>query len=88
MKHFLKMLAASLFTIFVSFGTVILTLYYLPNLNGLCIGLLLGFIVFCIVVFICYPIWFKDYIEEFWIKEEEKKCQEKEVEEKELMQMH
>jgi len=80
-KTLIKVIASSILIPITSFGILILTLFVFPNTLGLCLGVVLGFSFMMLVIAYGYPVWFKDYIEEFWEKkekEEKEKCQEKE----------
>jgi len=47
----------------------------LSTTYGMVMSLLLGFVLICLIIVFGYPVWFKDYIEEFWRKEEEKNAE-------------
>jgi len=83
-KIILKIIAVSILSIFVFFGSIFLLMISVPSSYGATIGVLMGFVLLCLIYACGVPIWFEDYIKDFWKKEEEKKCQEKGVEEKNI----
>jgi len=84
-KILLKIILASLLVAFAFYGSIFLLLWIWPSIEGLIIGLCLGLALVLEIIREGYPIWFKDYTNEFWKKEEEKKCLEKEAEEEEKL---
>jgi len=72
-KEALKIAAVSLLSIFIFFGSIFLLIISVPSSYGALLGALVGFILICILYGCFVPVWFEDYIKEFWKKEEEKK---------------
>lgn len=68
-----SILGAGLLTV-VLMGSVCFGLFVLQTDYGILLSGLFGFILVCLVVWFCYPVWFKDYINEFW-KDESKDLQ-------------
>jgi len=76
LKTQIKLIISSVLVTITAFGLLILTLYIIPNDVGLVLGIILGFAFMCLVIAYGFPVWFKDYIKEFWEKEEAKKNEE------------
>lgn len=51
----------------VCFGIFVLQTEY-----GLVLSIVLGLVLVFLIFWFCYPIWFKDYINEFWKEHESK----------------
>ena len=71
-KTLIKIIVSSIMIPIASFGILILTLFIIPNDMGLLLGIMLGASFMMLVIVYGYPIWFKDYIKEYWEKEEKK----------------
>jgi len=67
-------------TLFLFFGSIILFGNLIPTNFGIFIGFIVGMIIFLAIIAFVFPVIFKDYIEYFWAREEEKKCLERELE--------
>ena len=67
-------LTGAVFLLLLLYGAFVLQTAY-----GVLMSMMLGFILLILIFYFCYPIWFKDYIEEFWKKREEKLNEEKEI---------
>jgi len=78
-KTILKTIIVNFLLVFLFLLIVVLFLLYLNTIIGLAMGLMLASVVCGIILIEVYPIIFKDYIKKFWVNEE-RKCQEKEVE--------
>ena len=53
-------------------GSFILGIVITGTSYGIAMFSLLGFIAAGLLLWFCYPIWFKDYINEFWENEDKK----------------
>jgi len=74
-KLILKMIIANMLVGFILFGCMFLFLLIWPSLVGGFIGFILGLALVIEIIRKGYTVWFKDYIEEYWRKEEEKNAQ-------------
>jgi len=76
-KTIIKLILTCILTAVLFNGSLIIGCFW--GEVGMFVGLFVGVIMIFLVTIFCLPRWFKDYIEYYWQKQEEKKCQEKEV---------
>ena len=74
-KDIIKNLLGTLLLTFVFGISVCFGLFVLKTDYGIVISLILAFTFVGLILYFCYPIWFKDYIEEYWRKYESKNMQ-------------
>jgi len=69
MVFVIKVVLSTMLVIATFWGTIFVTLFFIPTDLGLLLGFLLGLVTAGFILFYFYPIWFKDYIEEYWEKQ-------------------
>ena len=69
-----SILGAGLLTV-ILISSFILGIVITGTSYGIAMFSLLGFITVGLLLWFCYPIWFKDYINEFWKEHESKNMQ-------------
>jgi len=72
-KFNLIIMTSSLFILFLVL--IFLFCFLTKNVYGAILGIIVSFLITTVIMIFTYPIIFKDYIEEFWRKEEEKNVQ-------------
>jgi len=77
-KTMLKLVASIILVNVAFFGPIFLFMWLCPNYIGAIAGTCLGIALSVEIVRECYPVWFKDYIEDFWRREEEKHAKKEE----------
>jgi hypothetical protein len=74
-KTIFKLILVCLLMAFGSLGIVILILFIESSIMGLLMGGIFAILFILGIISFAIPVWFKDYIEDFWNEEERKKCQ-------------
>jgi len=77
-KTFVKLIIANILLGLLFIGGIFFSAFITKTETGIILGGLITVILIAFLMAMVYPIVFKDYIEEFWKKQEEKECQEKE----------
>jgi len=72
LKTGIKVLICTCFIGLTFIGVMVLTVVVIPNVIGAYLSILFASLVVAIIVGFAYPILFKDYIKEFWEKQEKK----------------
>ena len=71
-RTFLKLGSCTITLIVLFFGTIIFFAWLLNSLLGIILGVAIAMIIFVLFVEYVYPLLFKEYIKEFWRKQDEK----------------
>jgi len=74
-KDLIKNILGTLLLTFVLGMSACLGLFVFKTDYGFVMACLCGLIIVFLIVYFCYPVWFKDYIEEYWRKYESKNMQ-------------
>lgn len=72
MKEAIKILVSSMLVSLISIVILVFVMWLFPNDLGMLLGFGFAYSFFVLVIYFVYPIIFKDYIKEFWKKQEEK----------------
>ena len=71
-KDFIKITLATFMNLGILATSVLLGLFFTKTLYGTMLYFIFGATLVLVIMIFCYPIWFKDYIKEFWEKHESK----------------
>jgi len=71
-KTGLKILGSTSLICVIFIAGLIIPAILIGTAYGIVLGVLLSFVIIACIMNFAYPIWFGDYIEEFWAKEEAK----------------
>jgi len=71
-KVAIKVLICSIMVPLISLGIIIFSLYLFQSDAGLILGIILAMGFMIAIVAYGYPVWFKDYIKEYWKKQDAK----------------
>ena len=73
MNEIIKILLGTLLCVGCFFGLIIFLLWLLPNTIGLLLGFIFGSLSLMLIMGFIYPIVFKEYIKEYWERQNESK---------------
>ena len=69
----IKLISLCLLTMAITVGCPIIGCFW--GVVGAVMGFFVAFILFLLLIIFCIPVWFKDYIDYYWKKQEEKNAQ-------------
>lgn len=76
-KETFKIIGASVLCGCIFLFSLLYGIFILQSEYGIALSFILGLILLCLIVFFCYPVWFKDYIDEYWRRKEADEQKEK-----------
>ncbi len=72
-KTAIKLILLCLLSVAITVGCPVIGCFW--GIAGVVAGFATAYILFLLIIIFCLPVWFKDYIEEFWQKQEDKDAQ-------------